>query len=234
MAKKEKKKLTANEILVNKTENWIATHKALIIGVAAVVVLAILVAVIITVVSSNGDDGDSTALVTLQADYEAYQVMDSDDEGYADSLASVKAEAEALVSDPGVKKYEGAKAALILAELSYSEGDYASAVDYYNTVYEAQKNTYLGQVALMGKAVSQEENGDSEGALESYNSVYDTYGVDGIYASRALFNAARLTESTNVDLAISMYEQLAGEFEEASSEFAKLATSRVSQLKNSK
>lgn len=231
MAKKEKKKLTANEILVGKTEGWIATHKSWIIGAVAVIVAAILVAVIITVVSGKGSDSVSTALVTLQSDYEAYEVMDSDDEGYADALANVKAEAEALVASPGVKKYEGAKAALVLAEISYNDGDYASAVDYYNTVYEAQKNTYLGQVALMGKAASLEESGDEDGALEVYNYVYDTYGVGGIYASRALFNAARLTEKSNVALAISMYEQLAGEFEEAGSEFAKLATSRAAQLK---
>ena len=234
MAKKEKKKLTANEILVNKTEGWIATHKGLIIGAVAVVAAAILVAIIITVVSSSGDDGVNTSLVTLQSDYESYQVMDSDDEEYASSLANVKAEAEALVAKPGVKKYAGAKAALILADIAYSDGDYAAAVDYYNTVYEAQADTYLGQVALMSKAAALEESGDTDGALEAYNLVWDKYGVSGIYASRALFNAARLTENSNVDLAISMYEQLAGEFEEASSEFAKLATSRASQLKLNK
>ena len=233
MAKKEKKKLTANEILVNKTEGWIATHKAWIIGFVAVIVAAILVAIIITVVSSKGSDSVSTSLVTLQSDYESYQVMDSDDEGYEDALQNVKTEAEALIASPGVKKYAGAKAALILADLSFNDGDYASAAEYYNTVYEAQKDTYLGQVALMGKAASLEESGDTDGALEAYNSVYDTYGVGGIYASRALFNAARLTEKSNIALAISMYEQLAGEFEEAGSEFAKLATSRASQLKNS-
>lgn len=231
MAKKEKKKLTANEILVNKTEGWIASHKTLIIAAVAVIVAAILVAIIITLVTSKGDDSVSTSLVTLQSDYEAYQVMDSDSEGYADSLETVKAEAEELISTPGVKSYAGAKAALILAEISYDDGDYAKAVEYYNTVYEAQKDTYLGQVALMGKAVALEENSDTEGALEAYNLVWDTYGVGGIYASRALFNAARLTESTNLDLALSMYEQLAGEFEEAESEYAKLATSRASQLK---
>ncbi len=234
MAKKEKKKLTANEILVNKTEGWIATHKSLIIGAVAVVVAAILVAIIITVVSSSGDDSVNTSLVTLQADYESYQVMDSDDEEYASSLASVKAEAEALVANPGVKKYAGAKAALILADIAYNDADYATAADYYSTVYDAQADTYLGQVALMSKAAALEESGDTDGALETYNLVWDKYGVGGVYASRALFNAARLTENSNIDLAISMYEQLAGEFEEASSEFAKLATSRASQLKLSK
>lgn len=100
MAKKEKKKLTANEILVNKTEGWIATHKAWIIGFVAVIVAAILVAIIITVVSSKGSDSVSTSLVTLQSDYESYQVMDSDDEGYEDALQNVKTEAEALIASP--------------------------------------------------------------------------------------------------------------------------------------
>ena len=233
MAKKVKKELTASEIMVNKTEGWIATHKNVIIAAVAVAVVAIIAAVVITLVTNKSASSSDKALASLESSYEEYQLMDADEEGYEEKLASVKSDAEALVSDSGLKKYSGAKAELILAEIDYSDGEYAEAAEKYASVYNAQKNTYLGQVALMSEAAALESSGDADGALALYNQVFDEYGTDGIYASRALFNAARLTESSDKALAISIYEQLVGEFEESESEYAKLAKSRVSQLKAS-
>lgn len=232
MAKK-KEKLSTSEVLVNKTEGWIATHKNVIVASCVVALAAILIAVVITLVTSKGSNKVDTALATLSSDYEAFVVMDADDENYESSLSSIKEEAEALVAKPGVKSYAGAKAALILADIAYNDSDYEEAVELYKSVYEAQKNTYLGQVALMSEAAASEMSGDKSGALSLYNQVFDEYGTEGIYASRALFNAARLTEETDTALAISIYEQLIGEFEEGGSEYAKLAESRVSQLKTS-
>lgn len=230
MAKK-KEKLSTSEVLVNKTEGWIATHKNVIIASCCVALAAILIAVIITLVSNKGSNKVDTALATLSSNYDAYLVMDADDENYESSLSTIKEEANALVSKPGVKEYAGAKAALILADIAYNDADYTEAVSLYKSVYEAQKNTYLGQVALMSEAAALEMSGDKSGALDLYNKIFDDYGTEGIYASRALFNAARLTEESDKALAISIYEQLIGEFEEGGSEYAKLAKSRVSQLK---
>ncbi len=234
MAKKEKK-LSANEILVNKTEGWISTHRNVILTAVIVACAAIVVAVVITVISSSkGESSADTALAALEKSYDEYRVMDADAEGYQEKLESVKNDASSLVTSAGTKKYAGAKAELILAEIDFSEGNYGESADKYNAVYEAQKDTYLGQVALMSEASALEESGNESAALEIYNRVFDEYGMNGIFASHALFNVARLTEKDNVELAVSIYEQLIGEFEEGSSEFAKLARSRVSQLKVSK
>ena len=230
MAKK-KEKLSTSEVLVNKTEGWIATHKNVIIAACCIALAVILIAVIVTVVSDKGSNKVDTALATLSSNYDSYLVMDADDENYESSLATVKEEANALVAKPGVKEYAGAKAALILADIAYNDGDYTEAVSLYESVYNAQKDTFLGQVALMSKAAAVEMTGDKSGARELYNQIFDEYGTEGIYASRALFNAARLTEESDAALAVSIYEQLIGEFEEGGSEYAKLAKSRVSQLK---
>lgn len=233
MAKKNEK-LSANEVLVNKTESWISSHRNVIIASCIAVVAVVAVALIITLVTSRGSSRVDKALYTLTSTYNDYLVMDADDENYDSTLASVKEEAEALVVKPGLKKYAGAKAALILGDIAYNDGEYSEAAEFYKSVYEAQKKTYLGEVALISEAAALEESGDKTGALALYNQVFDEYGVEGIYASRALFNAARLTEDTDKDLAVSIYEQLIGEFEESSSEYYKLAKSRVSQLKVSK
>ena len=63
-----------------------------------------------------------------------------------------------------------------------------------------------------------------------YNAFFDEYGLESFYSSRALFNAARLTEESDKALAISIYEQLVGEFGDYGSEYAKLAQSRIAQL----
>lgn len=231
MAKKVKKELTHSEIMVNKTEGWIATHKNVIIAAVAVAVVAIIAAVVITLVTDKSASSSDKALASLETSYDDYQLMDADEEGYADKLASVKSDAEALVASAGLRKYAGAKAELILAEIDYEDGEYVAAAEKYAAVYSAQKETYLGQVALMSEAAALESSGDADGALALYNEVFSVYGTEGIYASRALFNAARLTESSDKALAISIYEQLVGEFEESGSEYAKLARSRVSQLK---
>lgn len=231
MAKKKEKKLSANEIMVNRTEGWISTHRDLIIKVCIGVLAVIIIALVVTLVSNKGSGSVDTALASLETEYSEYKVMDADSEGYDEALAKVKADAEALASKPGVKKYAGAKAMLILAEVDYLDGNYGEAAAKYDSVYQAQKKTYLGQVALYCEAVALEESGDTNGALDIYNRVFSEYGVDGIYASRALFNSARLTESTDKELAISIYEQLVGQFEESQSEYSKLAESRISQLK---
>lgn len=233
MAKKNEK-LSANEVLVNKTEGWISTHRNVIFVSCILVVAIVAVALIITLVSDKGSSNIDSSLYALSSSYEDYLVMDSDDENYEKTLQSIKEEAEELVEKAGVKKYAGAKAQLILADIAYSDGDYSLAEELYKSVYEGQKKTYLGQVALMSYATAAEENGDKSLALSLYNQVFDEYGLEGIYASRSLFNSARLTEESDKDLAVSIYEQLIGEFEESNSEYAKLAESRVSQLKLSK
>lgn len=232
MANKKEKKLSTNEKLANMTEGWISTHRSLIITLCIAVVVIVLAVVVATVVVNKNNDKINEALATLETNYNEFELMDADSSDYEAKLQTIKDEANSLISKPGVKKYAGSKAALLLAQMSFDDGDYTKAIEYYTSVYEAQKDTYLGQVALMSKASAFESNGDKAGALAIYNQLFDEYGKNGIYSSRALFNAARLTEESDLDLAISIYEQLVGLFEDSGSEYAKLATSRISQLNN--
>ena len=154
--------------------------------------------------------------------------MDGDAEGYAEAKNNVIAGAEELAKNP--KNYPGAKANLILADMAFDDGDYNKAIELYSLVASSQTKTFLREVALMSLAASYEENGDKAAALKVYNDFFDEYDTESFYSSRALFNAARLTEETDKALAISIYEQLIAYFESYNSEYAKLAKSRVAQL----
>lgn len=232
MGKKSKETPSANDKLLNATEAWISSHTKLILIVAIAVVFVALVAIIGTSIINNNSSKASEKLASLESSYNEFLVMDADNENYSALEESVLKTANDLYKNSGVKKYDGAKAALILASISYDKADYQNAISLYDEVAKAQSKTYLGEVALISEAVALEESGDNSGALALYNKIFDEYGTSGIYSSRALFNAARLTEESNVELAISMYEQLYSDFVDYGSEYAKLAKTRASQLKS--
>lgn len=232
MGKKNKETPSGNDKLLNATEAWISSHTKLILIVAISIVFVALVAIIGTRIINNNSTKNSEKLASLETYYNEFLVMDADDDNYSVLEENVLNTANDLYKNRGVKKYDGAKAALILASISYDNADYQNAISLYDEVAKAQSKTYLGEVALISEAVALEEAGDSNGALDLYNKIFDEYGTSGIYSSRALFNAARLTEETNVELAISMYEQLYSDFIDYGSEYAKLAKTRASQLKS--
>ena len=231
MAKKNDKEvqLTADEKLVNKTNGWLSKHGKLLTIIVSAVVAVIVIVSIVTVVVNTSNNKTYEKLDALTAQYSEYTTMDSDAEGYDSAKTALVSDAEALMAK-GVKKYPGAKAAMILADLAYEDGDYSKAIELYKKVADGQKKTFLREVALMSMAAALEENGDKNSAKDVYNAFFDEYGLDSLYSSRALFNAARLTEDTDKALAISIYEQLVGEFGDYGSEYAKLAQSRIAQL----
>ncbi len=231
MAKKNDKEvqLTGAEKLVNKTNLWLGKHGKLLAIIAAAIVAVVIIASVVTIVVNTSNNKTYEKLDALTAQYSAFTTMDADAENYADAKNTLVADAEDLMAK-GVKKYPGAKAAMILADLAYEDGDYSKAIELYKKVADGQKKTFLREVALMSMAAALEENGDKNSAKDVYNAFFDEYGLDSFYSSRALFNAARLTEDTDKALAISIYEQLVGEFGDYGSEYAKLAQSRIAQL----
>lgn len=226
MAKNKEVNLTASEKLLVNVEKWISSNLKTLAIICAAILVVVIAASVVTVVTSSSSSKSYEKLATLETKVTAY--AESADAG---TFAEIKSEAEALVSKPGVKNYPGAKAALILADIAFDEGDYAKAIDLYSKVAAAQSKTFLSQVALMSKAAALEETGDVSGALDVYNDLFVKYGVNGVYASRALFNAGRCYESLGRTAdAIATYEQLVGEFGDYNSEFAALAETRISQL----
>ena len=230
MAKNKDKEvqLTASEKMTQSVDSWLGRHIKLIASIVIAVVAVIVIAAIVTVVVNNAQSKRYEKLDAVTASYAEFSAMDGDAEGYAEAKNNVIAEAEELAKNP--KNYPGAKANLILADMAFDDGDYNKAIELYSLVASSQTKTFLREVALMSLAASYEENGDKAAALKVYNDFFDEYDTESFYSSRALFNAARLTEETDKALAISIYEQLIAYFESYNSEYAKLAKSRVAQL----
>ena len=230
MAKNKDKEvqLTASEKMTQSVDSWLGRHIKLIASIVIAVVAVIVIAAIVTVVVNNAQSKRYEKLDAVTASYAEFSAMDGDAEGYAEAKNNVIAGAEELAKNP--KNYPGAKANLILADMAFDDGDYNKAIELYSLVASSQTKTFLREVALMSLAASYEENGDKAAALKVYNGFFDEYDTESFYSSRALFNAARLTEETDKALAISIYEQLIAYFESYNSEYAKLAKSRVAQL----
>lgn len=230
MAKNKDKEvqLTASEKMTQSVDSWLGRHIKLIASIVIAVVAVIVIAAIVTVVVNNAQSKRYEKLDAVTASYAEFSAMDGDAEGYAEAKNNVIAGAEELAKNP--KNYPGAKANLILADMAFDDGDYNKAIELYSLVASSQTKTFLREVALMSLAASYEENGDKAAALKVYNDFFDEYDTESFYSSRALFNAARLTEETDKALAISIYEQLIAYFESYNSEYAKLAKSRVAQL----
>ena len=230
MAKNKDKEvqLTASEKMTQSVDSWLGRHIKLIASIVIAVVAVIVIAAIVTVVVNNNQSKRYAKLDAVTASYAEFSAMDGDAEGYAEAKNNVIAGAEELAKNP--KNYPGAKANLILADMAFDDGDYNKAIELYSLVASSQTKTFLREVALMSLAASYEENGDKAAALKVYNDFFDEYDTESFYSSRALFNAARLTEETDKALAISIYEQLIAYFESYNSEYAKLAKSRVAQL----
>ena len=230
MAKNKDKEvqLTASEKMTQSVDSWLGRHIKLIASIVIAVVAVIVIAAIVTVVVNNNQSKRYEKLDAVTASYAEFSAMDGDAEGYAEAKNNVIAGAEELAKNP--KNYPGAKANLILADMAFDDGDYNKVIELYSLVASSQTKTFLREVALMSLAASYEENGDKAAALKVYNDFFDEYDTESFYSSRALFNAARLTEETDKALAISIYEQLIAYFESYNSEYAKLAKSRVAQL----
>lgn len=230
MAKNKDKEvqLTASEKMTQSVDSWLGRHIKLIASIVIAVVAVIVIAAIVTVVVNNNQSKRYEKLDAVTASYAEFSAIDGDAEGYAEAKNNVIAGAEELAKNP--KNYPGAKANLILADMAFDDGDYNKAIELYSLVASSQTKTFLREVALMSLAASYEENGDKAAALKVYNDFFDEYDTESFYSSRALFNAARLTEETDKALAISIYEQLIAYFESYNSEYAKLAKSRVAQL----
>ena len=202
---------TGSQKMESKLSDFLTRYQRLII-VAAIAIVVVIIAVCIAVSVMQGNaDRKFNALADLEAQYASFYSLDSESEEYAAASDSFQSSADALIASSGLDSYPGAKAALLVGDLAFTREDYQAAADSYASVATAQRDSYLGQLAMMNEAASYENLGDQTLALELYNEVFDTYGEDSPFAPKALFNAGRLyVELGDAELAKATFEQLTG------------------------
>ena len=231
MSNKKENNLTPTEKFAGKVENWLGMHSKLLTIIIAVLLVVVVALVVVLTVADNNNDKKYSALYAIEKQSNELVVMDPVSDEYSTARTALERDADALISSSSLKKYPAAKATMVLADIAYDNAEYEKALELYSAVAENQKKTYMAQVALADAAACNEALDRPSDALALYNKLWDDFGHDGVFASRALFNVARLYEKLgNNDLAKATYEQLAGEFGDANSEYAKIATSRAAQL----
>ncbi len=232
MSKKNKEnELTATERFAGKVENWLGLHARLLTIIIAVLLVVVVALVVVLSISEKSDNKKYSDLYSVEKQASELKTLDPSTDEYKSAKSTLEENANSLITSSSMKKYPAAKATMILADIAFEDGEYESALSLYSSVSDNQKKSYLGQVASFNAAVCNENLGNDEEALSIYNKLWDDYGHDGVYASHALFNVARLNEKLGrIDIAKATYEQVAGEFANTESEFAKMASSRAAQL----
>ena len=214
----------------SKLENFLAKNiKKILVGVIiiAVVIIAVCVGVYL---NQKSVDKTFDALLDVEKQANELQLMDFTSAEYSSAKNDFLTAASALTAKD-LKSYPAAKAELLKGDVYFIEGDFSAAVESYNKVADAQKSTYLGALAMMNAAACYEELGDNTSAFNLYEAVFNDYGTEGAFASKALFNTARLYEARgNIELAKATYEQLIGLYLTNGSEYAKLAQARLVSL----
>lgn len=232
MSKKNKEnELTATEKFAGKVENWLGLHAKLLTIIIAVLLVVVVALVVVLTIGEKNNNKKYSDLYSVEKAASELKTLDPSTDDYKNAKSTLEENANSLIASSSLKKYPGAKATMVLADVAFEDGEYESALSLYNSVVANQSKTYLGQVALFNAAVCNENLGNDNEALSLYNKLWDDYGHDGVYASHALFNVARLNEKLGrKDIAKATFEQVAGEFADSESEFAKMASSRAAQL----
>lgn len=214
----------------NKLENFLAKNiKKILAGVIVIAVVIIAVCVGVYLYQKNIDKSFD-ALLAAENQASVLTVLDQSSADYSSAKSAFLASADALTAK-GLDKYPGAKAELLKGDVYFTEGDFTSAAASYQKVAAAQSKTYLGSLAMMNAAACYEELGDDSSAFNLYEAVFNDYGTEGAFASKALFNTARLYEARgNIELARATYEQLIGLYLNNGSEYAKLAQAKLVSL----
>ncbi len=224
MAKTKEKTTSGN--FESKFNAFLGTYKRLIIIIAAVLVVALVGLGFGLKAVEKQADARQLTIDNLQKTYTEW--------AYSEDKTTTEAQAtkEELVTDlsalaeKGGKTYPVLKADYLLGLIAFDEGEYATALEQFLSVFNRSKETYLGSLSLLNAGVSSEMLDDNLKAIEYYQQVYDTYGGEAAESPKALFSLARLHEAnSNNDLAKAVLQQLADEF--PASEYAKLAKSRL-------
>ena len=218
----------------NVINDFIGKYRKVLLAAGIIILVAVVAVCAAVGIIQSRNENMFNSLLDLENRYNSILAMDDTSAEYAAERDSFISDAEALSAEAGLKKYQGAKAELMIADLLFDEGDYQSAADRYNAVASAQSGTYLGPLALMNAAAAYDEMGSTDEALSLYNVVFDTYGSDNAFAPKALFNAARIYEAQgNIELAKATFEQLTGLYASSpsgESEYAKMAEAHLIAL----
>ncbi|PKL09613.1 MAG: hypothetical protein CVV51_02840 [Spirochaetae bacterium HGW-Spirochaetae-7] len=195
------------------------------LGIATIVLV---VGIGIYSVASSASVAKSTvALEQLESDYDVW--LKADESGKAPLVPGLLVKADAVISRYA-RRYAGAKATMIKAELLVSSNDLSGAEKAYASLAAAAPKSHLAPVALANAASVAENRGDNEAAL-AYLTQADTAYPEAPGIGRVVLSIGRLYEGMKqYDKAMDAYGRLIASGIE--SDWTKLAHDRIILLKS--
>jgi len=207
--------------------SFLHANRKLFMALGVVAVVLVVGLGVYSMVSSATFAKSTVALEQLESDYEAWQK--ADESGKAALVPALAEKADALVSRYS-KRYDGAKATMIKAELLVSSNDPAGAEKAYASIADTAPKSHLAPVALANAAAVAENRGDNEAAL-AYLTRADKAYPEAPGIGRVVLSIGRLNEGMKqYDKAMEAYNRLIASGIE--SDWTKLAHDRIILLKS--
>lgn len=216
----EKQKKTSE----NRVSDFIFKYRVFFLSIiGALIAVALVIAIVLSVNESANKKG-LAAIDTLTLELTAAQKAESVDQVKIDSIIE---EASKLAT--GKKGVISVRAYMLIADIEFQNGDWASSSDAWIKAAEADEKAYTSPLCYYNAGVCFEEMNDLPKAIENLNKAvsFDNFSLK----SRALFNLGRLNEEANhFQEAADAYTKLNDEF--PSDNWANLGKSRLIILKS--
>ncbi|PIE98065.1 MAG: hypothetical protein CR988_04660 [Treponema sp.] len=238
MSKKNKNRQNQNiheeELtLSGKINNFLYQHrKVMIITFSALAVLFLAIVLgsyMISMQKANAIEEIETIVLDFEK-FKTKELKNSLDELTPEEKKLLQEKEETVIQGllkfAGKSSYVGYMANAEIAEIYYLSKNWEKALDAYEKASKCVPSSYAMGPALFNAAICAEEIGNTEKALEMYKKAGEA--VDFPFRARSLFNAARLQEQSDTEVAIEIYNKIASDY--ANTEWAKLSKTRVIQL----
>ena len=222
MVEKIAEKRTASDVL----GDFILKNRKVLLGFCSLVVIA---AIVVVAVVAVGEKNAKTGLEKI--DLISYELTNKSSD--LDDAAIASRQDTALKALSGYTEKSGivgVRANMLAAELYFQKKDYSAASSAWLSAAAKGKKSYTAPLAYFNAAVCFEELGDLDKAIENYKAASEA--EDFFEVAHAKFSLARVQEAKqDYSAAAASYQSLVDDY--PSDSWAKLAKSRIIELKNS-
>ncbi len=196
-----------DRVFIEKLSDFLQKNRALILGCCITLVGALVVFIAITVALNAMNAKALREVAALDQRYETLR-FDIADESKRSDVDALLVDLNAFAANH--KSYAGARACELAASIHSDLKNWAEAAPAWGRTAEAAKGTYLEPIALYNQAVALEEQNDAQGAADllARAAAFDDFPG----ASRAQFNAARVQEDLDKNVALETYRSLVGKW----------------------
>jgi len=209
-----------------KISNFFVNYRKQLAIIGSIIIVVLLVLIIFVNSTNKKEENLQIQVAQMQDEME---ILFQDSEFTPEEVANMITSLEEIASS-GKKSYSGTKALYLLGLTEFNAGDYENAYDYFIKCYENDKKIYLSPIALFNAGAMKENLNEQQAALDLYKQVWDEYSTDSPVSIKSLFSTARLYETylKDIPLAKTTYQQIIDQY--STSEYAKLASNRISEL----